>query len=265
LVDVLFEIISRTTVSFFDDAQSVKSLLNVIEIAQMIIDLTIDDTRNTSSQLITSDKLNEWKKKLVQWKVKDAGEAAASIVYPAVKELIKSTEFDSSSEDSREIYIRISARRREILASFNEALSWLETFVDYLTDSRSGIDTLTVIKSTVKFSQYLSWDGLKTEKTSLLQVAIDILMTSTTLMKKPENPSWNSFFGAILNMKSNEVCYIFTFRKVSFYYKYILIYNNNWTENKLVGDEIGQFRRRTTQQRPEASNLAGCEMLVCPA
>jgi hypothetical protein len=168
LVDVLFEIISRTTVSFFNDAQSVKSLLDVIETAQMIKDLTIDDTRNTSSQMISPAKLNEWKKKLVQWKVKD-GEAAASIVHLTVKELIQSAEFNSSSEDdySRKIYIRISARRREILASFNEALSWLETLVDYLADSRSGIDTLTVIKSTVKSSQCLSWDGLKNEKISL--------------------------------------------------------------------------------------------------
>ncbi len=213
-MDVLFEIISRTTVSFFNDAQSVKSLLDVIETAQMIMDLTIDDTRNTSSQMISPAKLNEWKKELVQWKFKD-DEAAASIVHLTVKELIQSAEFNSSSEDdySRKIYIRISARRREILASFNEALSWLETFVGYLADSRSGIDTLTVIKSTVKSSQHLSWNGLKNEKTSLLQAAIEIL-TGCTPMKKPENPSWNSFFGAILNLKSNQVCYIFIFRKL---------------------------------------------------
>jgi hypothetical protein len=121
LVDVMFEIISRTAVSFFNDAQSVKSLHDVIETAQMIMDLTIDDTRNTSSQMISSGKLNEWKKELVQWKFKD-GEAA-SIVHSAVKELIKSAEYNSSSEESRKIYIRISARRREILASFNEAFS----------------------------------------------------------------------------------------------------------------------------------------------
>lgn len=207
----MFEIISRTTVSFFNDAQSVRSLLDVIETAQMIIDLTIDDTQNTSSQMISSAKLNEWKKELVQWKFKD-GEAA-SIVHSAVKELIQSAEYNSSSEESRKIYIRISARRKEILSSFNEALSWLQTFVDYLADSRSGIDKLTVIKSTVKFSQYLSWDGLKKEKISLLQLAIEIL-TGCTPMGKPENPSWNSFFGAILNLKSNEVCNTFTFRKV---------------------------------------------------
>jgi hypothetical protein len=212
LVDVLFEIISRTTVSFFNDAQSVQSLHDVIETAQMIIDLTIDDTQNTSSQMISSAKLNEWKKKLVQLKVKDS--EVAAIVHLAFKDLIQSAEFNSSSEESRKIYIRISARRREILASFNEALSWLETFVGYLADSRSGIDILAVIKSTVKSSQYLSWNGLKNEKTSLLQVAINILTTSTTLMKKPENISWNSFFGAILNLKSNEVCNTFTFRKL---------------------------------------------------
>jgi hypothetical protein len=210
-VDVLFEIISGATVSFFGDAQSVKSLLDVIETAQMIIDLTIDDTQNTSSQMISPAKLNEWKKELVQWKFKD--DEAASIVHWAVKDLIQSAEYNSSSEESRKIYIRISARRQEILASFNEALSWLQTFVDYLADSRSGIDTLTVIKSTVKFSQYLSWDGLKKEKISLLQVAIDILMGCTP-MEKPENTSWNSFFGAILNLKSNEVCNTLTFRKV---------------------------------------------------
>ncbi len=210
-MDVLFEIISGATVSFFGDAQSVKSLLDVIETAQMIIDLTIDDTQNTSSQMISPAKLNEWKKELVQWKFKD--DEAASIVHWAVKDLIQSAEYNSSSEESRKIYIRISARRQEILASFNEALSWLQTFVDYLADSRSGIDTLTVIKSTVKFSQYLSWDGLKKEKISLLQVAIDILMGCTP-MEKPENTSWNSFFGAILNLKSNEVCNTLTFRKV---------------------------------------------------
>jgi hypothetical protein len=175
------------------------------------MDLTIDDTRNTSSQMISSGKLNEWKKELVQWKFKD--DEAASIVHWAVKDLIQSAEYNSSSEESRKIYIRISARRQEILASFNEALSWLQTFVDYLADSRSGIDTLTVMKSTVKSSQYLSWNGLKKEKISLLQVAIDILMGCTP-MEKPENTSWNSFFGAILNLKSNEVCNTLTFRKV---------------------------------------------------
>jgi hypothetical protein len=242
-----FEIISRTAVSFFNDAQSVKSLHDVIETAQMIMDLTIDDTRNTSSQMISSGKLNEWKKELVQWKFKD-GEAA-SIVHSAVKELIKSAEYNSSSEESRKIYIRISARRREILASFNEALSWLQTFVGYLADSRSGIDTLTVMKSTVKSSQYLSWNGLKKEKISLLQVAIDILMRCTP-MKKTENPSWNSFFGAILNMKSNEVCTAFTFRKLdNFINLYLIGQITIWLILKLaifVGGQLSNDRKRAT-------------------
>jgi hypothetical protein len=204
-MDFLFEIILETTVSFFDDAGSVRSLLDVIEATQMMMDLMNDDLAlDTSNQVISSAKLGEWKKKLAQWKVNNC--EAASMVYLAVKELVKAAEYQSSNEDncSKKIYDRIIARRQQIFRTFNEALSWLETFVGYLADPRSGLDILKVVKMTIISSQFLSWKALKNEKSSLLKVAVDIL-TGCTSITKPVEISWCSFFGAILNLESNEV------------------------------------------------------------
>jgi Na+-transporting NADH:ubiquinone oxidoreductase subunit NqrB len=204
LTDILFEIISGATVPFFDDAESVRSLLVVTESAQLMMDLITDDAKNTSSQLINSAKLGEWKKKLVQWKVLDS--EAQSMVHFAVKELVKTAESKSSSEGdcSGEIYDRMAARRQHMLHTFNQALSWLEMFVGYLAGSRSGIDTLTVIKATIASSQCLSWNGLKNEKTSLLRAAIDIFVACTSIPNLSEI-SWSSLFGAVLNLNISEV------------------------------------------------------------
>ncbi|XP_046437877.1 uncharacterized protein LOC124188985 [Daphnia pulex] len=204
LTDVLFEIISVATVPFFDDAESVRSLLVVIEVAQLMMELITDDAKNTSSQLISSAKLGEWKKKLVQWKVLDS--EAQSMVHFAVKELVKTAESKSSSEDdcSREIYDRMAVRRRNMLHAFNQALSWLEMFVGYLANSRFGIDTLTVIKATIASSQFLSCNGLKNEKTSLLRAAIDIFVACTSIPNNLSEISWSSFFDAILNLNISE-------------------------------------------------------------
>lgn len=202
LTDVLFQIISGTTASFFDDAEFVRSLLDVIEAAQLMMDLTNDD--HTGSQLISSAKLGEWKKKLVQWEVTDCG--AASAVHLAVNELVETVESKLSGEDgcSRKIYNRMNARRRDVLHTFDEAISWLETFVGYLADNRSGINTLKVIDVTIKCIKYLSWNGLKNGETSLLQVAIDI-STKCSSIPKPVEISWSWFFGAILNLEFCEV------------------------------------------------------------
>jgi hypothetical protein len=204
LTDVLFEIISGATVPFFDDAESVRSLLVVTESAQLMMDLITDDAKNTSSQLISSAKLGEWKKKLVQLKVLDS--EAQSMVHFAVKELVKTAESKSSSEDdcSREIYDRMAARRQNMLDTFDQALSWLETFVGYLADSRFGNDTFTVIRATIAYSQFLSWNALKNEKISLLRAAIGIFVACTSIPNLPEI-SWSSLFGAILNLNISEV------------------------------------------------------------
>jgi hypothetical protein len=201
-MDLLLKIISGAPVSFYDDTHSVRLLLEVIEAAQMMMDLIADVFQN--SQVISPAKLGEWKKKLVQWKVIDL--EAASVVHLAVKELFKAVESRSSSGDdcSRKIYEHIAARRRDIMHTFDQALSWLETFVDCLADSRSGIDTFKVIKATVETSQFLSWNELKSGKTSLVQVAIDI-SAACNLIPKPVENSWNWFFGAILNLNISEV------------------------------------------------------------
>lgn len=206
LMDVLFEIISRTTTSFFDDAESVGSILDVIEAVQLMMDLTNYDLnqKNASRGVISLTKIREWKKKMVQWKVIDR--EVASMVKMAVKELVETAEWKFSSEDdcSRKIYDRLAARRRDMLHKFDQALSWLKTFVGYLADSRSGINTLEVINATISSSQFLSWNVLKNGKTSLPQVVTDI-STAWNLIPKPDKISWSSFFGAILNLKWTEV------------------------------------------------------------
>jgi hypothetical protein len=204
LMDILFEIISRTTESFFDDTHSVRLLLEVIEAVQLMMDLTNDDLnqKNASSGMISLTKIREWKKKIVQWKVMK-GEAA-STVKMAVKELVETAEWKFSSGDdcSRKIYDRLAARRRHMLHEFNQALSWLQTFVGYLADSRSGM--FKVIKATIASSQFLSWNELKSGKTSLLQIAIDISV-ECNIIPKPDKISWNCFLGAILNLNISEV------------------------------------------------------------
>jgi hypothetical protein len=220
------------------------------------MDLTNYDLnqRNASSGVISLTKIREWKKKMVQWKVIDR--EAASVVYFAVKELVETAEWKFSSEDdcSRKIYDRLAARRREMLHKFDQALSWLQTFVGYLADSRSGINTLEVINATISSSQFLSWNELKSGKTSLPQVVTDI-STACNFIPKPDKISWSSFFGAILNLKWTEV------RKVatsSFILKNILLSFNSESreiETNLVDYDVGQFRRRTTEQRPRTSNL----------
>jgi hypothetical protein len=213
-MDLLFEIISGAPVSFYDDTHSVRSLLDVIEATQMMMDLIADDFKNRQSEVISPAKLGEWKKKLVQWKVIDR--EAASAIHLAVKELFEDVESRSSSGDdcSRKIYEHIAARRRNMLHTFDQALSWLETFVGYLADSRSSIDTFKVIKATVETSQFLSWNELKSGKTSLVQVAIDI-SAACNLIPKPVENSWNWFFGAILNLNISEVKY--SLHSASFY------------------------------------------------
>jgi hypothetical protein len=226
LTDALFEIISRTTISFFDDAESVRSLVDVIEAVQLMIYLTNDDLvqPNSNSQVISSAKLGEWKKKLVQWKVIDR--EAASVVHLAAKELVEAAESRSSSGDdcSRKIYERIAARRRDMLHTFDQALSWLETFVGYLADSRSGIDTLTVIEATIASSQFLSWNKLKNGKTSLTQVVTDI-STACNLIPNPVEISWNSYFGAILHLNTSEVSSTFRINVKASSILYKLIFN----------------------------------------
>jgi hypothetical protein len=204
-MELVLEIISGAPISFYDDTHSVRSLLDVIDATQMMMDLIVDDFQNTNSQVIYPAKLVEWKKKLDQWKVIDR--EAASVVHLAVKTLFDAAESRSSRKDdfSREIYDRLAARRREMLHTFDQALSWLQTFVGYLADSRSGIYTLKVIKATEKSSQLLSLNGLKNGKTSLLQVAIDISTACITSILKPVQVSWSSLFGAILNLKCSEV------------------------------------------------------------
>ncbi len=188
-------------ISFYDDTHSVQSLLDVIEAVQWTMDLT-NDLPQTHS--ISPAELGEWKKKLVQWKVIDR--EAAYAVHFAVKELVETTEWKLSSGDnySRKIYEHIAARRRHMLHKFDQELSWLQTFVGYLADSRSGITTLKVIKATVETSQFLSWNELKNGKTSLVQVVIDI-SAACNLIPKPVVNSWNWFFGAILNLNISEV------------------------------------------------------------
>ncbi len=207
-MDILFEILLGAPISFYDDTHSVRSLLDVIEAVQLMMDLTNDD--------LSQSKIREWKKKIVQWKVIDR--EAASVVHLDVKKLFEAAESRSSSGDdwSREIRERIAARRRDMLHTFDQALSWLQTFVGYLADSRSGIDMFKVIKATDKSSQLLSLNGLKNGKISLLQVAIDISAECTSILK-PVKVSWSSFFGAILNLECSEVRTVHLVSKVFFY------------------------------------------------
>jgi hypothetical protein len=106
-----------------------------------------------------------------------------------------------------------------------------------------------------KFGKSMEFDSdLGAETLSLLQVAIDILTGCTpmesTPMEKPENPSWNSFFGAILNLKSNEVCSTFTFRKLyNFMNSYFMGQITIWLMTKLaniVGGQLSNDRKRAT-------------------
>ncbi|XP_046647765.1 uncharacterized protein LOC124337788 [Daphnia pulicaria] len=206
LTDILFEIISRTTKSFFDDAESVRSLLDVIKAVQWIMDLTNDDLNQkkaSNSGVVSSTKIREWKKEMVRWKVID-GEAE-SMVHFAVEELVETAEWKFSNGDdcSRKIYDRLAARRRHMLHTFDQELSWLQTFVGYLADSRSGIDMFKVIEATIASSQFLNWNKLKSGKTSRVQVVTNI-STACNFIPKPDKISWNSYFGALLNLKISE-------------------------------------------------------------
>lgn len=202
LTDDLFKIISGAPIPFFDNTKSVRSLLDVIEAVQWMMDLTNDDLNQkkaSNSGVISLTKIREWKKKMVQWKIIDR--EAASLVYFAVRKLVETAEWKLSSGDvySKKIYGHIAARRRVMLHNFDQALSWLQTFVGYLIDSRSGIDTLKVIEATISSSKLLCWNNeLKSGKTSLVQVVTDISVECNLIPILVEN-SWNCFFGAILN------------------------------------------------------------------
>lgn len=163
-----------------------------MELVQISLDLSQE--RQKSSEIITQDKIDQWKKKVCD--VKESQPEFAITATQVINVLEKSTEDEDRIR--LEACERIVSRRRQILDECAESMQWMAKFVHILSDPISRLNRLSLIKATIDQVEPWNWLDIK-HRDQLLKSVVGVIRKIIGRKQQSSASSWNDVMDQIFD------------------------------------------------------------------